>query len=147
MQLGVIVGLLFGLFIAFFAMLNTTTVIINYYFGQMSASVALIVLGSAFMGALAVGLFGLITKIRTGFAFWDYNNRVERLAKEVAQLQAQKQALADDLSYVNAECEEILRQKDAELEEIQQVEQAHKEVAAQTTAEEDNVEEDKTHDN
>ncbi|EEG77672.1 LapA family protein [Dethiobacter alkaliphilus] len=146
MQLGVIVGLVFGVIIAFFAMLNTETIIVNYFFGQVYASVAIVVLGSALAGALAVGMFGLVTKIRTGFAFWDYQNRVERLAKEVAQLQEQKKALTDDLSYVNAECEEILRQKEIELAECEE-EAAQQEVAAEATDQQEIVEEEKKDDN
>ncbi|MCW3491275.1 LapA family protein [Dethiobacter alkaliphilus] len=146
MQLGVIVGLVFGVIIAFFAMLNTETIIVNYFFGQVYASVAIVVLGSALAGALAVGMFGLVTKIRTGFAFWDYQNRVERLAKEVAQLQEQKKALSDDLSYVNAECEEILRQKEIELAECEE-EAAQQEVAAEATDQQEIVEEEKKDDN
>ena len=149
MQVSVIVGLLFGLVIAFFAMFNTEAVIVNYYFGQVNASVALVVLGSAAMGALAVGLLGLITQIRTGFTVWEYRNKLGRLTKEVADLQERKQALSDDLSFVNAECEQIVREKEAELEHWQQVEVAKKEadVVADPIEEQDIPEEEKKDDN
>ena len=118
MQLGLIVGLVFGLFIAFFAFLNTEVVTVNYFFGFVQASVAVIVLASAAMGALAVGLVGLVTQIRTGFSSWDSRNKVQRLTREVEELKEQKRALADDLSFVNAECEQVLREKEMKLEEI-----------------------------
>lgn len=119
MQWGMIVGLFFGLIIAFFAVLNTEAVILNYYFGQMQISVALLVLASATLGALAVGLLGLITQVRSGFAMWDFRNKVKRLSGEVENLKNQKRALTDDLSFVNAECEQVLREKEVELEEYQ----------------------------
>ena len=119
MQLGLIVGLVFGLFIAFFAFLNTEVVTVNYFFGFVQASVAVIVLASAAMGALAVGLVGLVTQIRTGFSSWDSRNKVQRLTREVEELKEQKRALADDLSFVNAECEQVLREKEMKLEECE----------------------------
>ena len=152
MQLGVIVGLLFSLVIAIFAMFNTEAVVVNFYFGQVNATVALVVLGSAAMGALAVGLFGFITQIRTGFTVWEYRNKLGRLTKEVAELQERKQALSDDLSFVNAECEQTLREKEAELENWQveaeaEAEQKEAAVVAEPTAEQDSLEEEKTDDN
>ena len=71
MQIGLIVGLLFGLVITFFAVINTELVTLNYHFGQFEISLALLVLAAAVMGALAVGLLGLVQQIRTGFALWD----------------------------------------------------------------------------
>ena len=120
MQWGLIVGLLFGLIIAFFAVLNTEAVTLNYYFGQMELSAALLVLASATLGALSVGLLGLIAQVRNGFAMWDFRNKVKRLASEVENLKEQKQALTDDLSFVNAECEQVLRAKEVQLEECQE---------------------------
>lgn len=118
MQLGVILGLLFGLVIAFFAVLNTETVILSYYFGRMETSVALLVLASAALGAMTVGLLGFLKHIRTGFTLWDYRNKLQRLSKEVDDLRLEKKALSDDLSFLNAECEQVVRQKDVQLEEL-----------------------------
>ncbi|MCR3921691.1 MAG: LapA family protein [Firmicutes bacterium] len=111
MQLGIIVGLVFGILIAFFAFLNRAVVTVNYFFGQVDSSVALIVLGSAMTGALAIGLFGFITQIRTGFAMWNFKNKTKHLTKEVEDLKEQKRALADDLSFLNAECEQMRKEK------------------------------------
>lgn len=116
MQLGVVIGLLFGFAIAFFAFLNTGVVSVNYYFGQVNASVALLVLASAFCGALAVALLGLYTQIKTGFSIWNFQNRLKRLTKEVEELKEQKKALSDDLAFAGAECEMALKEKEQELE-------------------------------
>jgi uncharacterized integral membrane protein len=130
MQLGLVVGLIFGVIIAFFAVLNTDTVTLNYYFGQINASVALLVLVSAAMGALAVSVVGLVKQVRTGFALWDYRNKLGRLQKEVEALKEQKKALYDDLAVTNAECEMALRQKEAELEDCREAEHELEEEAA-----------------
>jgi uncharacterized integral membrane protein len=120
MQLGVILGLLFGLVIAFFAVLNTETVIISYYFGRLETSVALLVLASAALGALTVGLLGFVKHIRTGFTLWDYRNKLQRLSKEAEALKEEKKALSDDLSFLNAEYEQAVRQKEAQLQECRE---------------------------
>ncbi len=117
MQIGVILGLLFGFVIAFFAVLNTDAVIISYYFGELETSAALLVLASAALGAITVGMLGLVKHIRTGFALWDYKNKLQRLNKEIEGLKREKKALSDDLSFLHAECEQIVRQKEAQLQE------------------------------
>lgn len=118
MQIGVILGLFFGLVIAFFAVLNTETVSLNYYFGSVNASVALLVLASAICGALAIGVLGFVKQLRAGFAIWDFSNKSKRLAKEVDSLKNQKNALADDLAFLQAEYENTLRQKEVECEHL-----------------------------
>jgi len=130
MQLGVILGLIFGLVIAFFAILNTEVVTFNYYFGQVRTSIALLVLSSAALGALAVGFLGFLKQIRTGFTLWDYQNKVQRLGKEVEELKNQKKALADDLSFLQRECENAIRGKEAELMRQREGQDARAENAA-----------------
>ena len=76
----------------------------------MEASVALLILASSTAGALAVGLLGLITQIRTGFTIWNYKNKAKHFAKELEDLKKQKQTLLDDLAAINAEFE-LLRQE------------------------------------
>ncbi len=118
MQIGVIFGLLFGLVIAFFAVMNTETVVLNYYFGNVETSVALLVLASAICGAITIGLFSFLKQIRAGFAIWDFRNKSRRLSKEVESLKEQKRALSDDLSFLQAEYENKVREKEAECEDL-----------------------------
>jgi uncharacterized integral membrane protein len=120
MQLAIVIFMIFGVIISFFAVLNTEAVTLNYYFGQINTSVALLVLVAAVFGALTVSLVGLIKQVRTGFAIWDYRNKLQHLQKEVEALREEKRALSDDLAYVNAECEMALRQKEAELDECRE---------------------------
>ena len=87
MQLGVIVGLTFGVLIAFL-LLSTGLPSLLIIFGQVEASVALLILASATAGALAVGLLGLITQIRTGFTIWNYKNKAKHFAKELEDKEA-----------------------------------------------------------
>lgn len=114
MQTGVIFGLLFAFIIALFAVMNTETVSVNYYFGRVETSAALLVLASAIFGALTVGFLGLVKQIAGGFTLWNYENQSKRLAKKAELLNAQKNALADDLSFLQAEYEEALRRREEE---------------------------------
>lgn len=140
MQIGVFVGLLFGLIIAFFAALNTEPVTLNYYFGQAESSLALLMILSAVAGALIVGLFGLIRQIGTGFAMWDFKNKHARLVKEVEALKEQKRALSDDLDFLQAEYENTMRQKELERENL--VKELQKEEIIQQAEQEDPAEAD-----
>lgn len=117
MQLGIIFGLIFGLIIAIFAILNTETVTFHYYLGTMETSVAVLVLAAAALGATAVGLFSFLKHVRTGFTLWDYQNRTQRLTKEVGRLKAQKEELVADLSFLEAECEQKVRERDSRPDE------------------------------
>jgi uncharacterized integral membrane protein len=120
MQLGIILGLIFGLIITIFAVLNTGTVIFRYYFGTVETSVAVLVLAAAALGAISVGLFSFLKTVRTGFTLWDYQNKLQRLTKEVGRLKAQKEELTADLSFLEAECEQKVREKDSRLDECQE---------------------------
>jgi len=108
MYLIIILSLLSGLAIAFFALMNTDVVVLNYYFGDVHASVAVIVLVSAILGALFIGLLAIIKQVRTGLTIWDYQNKHQRLSKEVDLLKEQRKDLTDKLSFLQAEYDEII---------------------------------------
>lgn len=142
MQIGVFLGLLIGLIVAFFAALNTESVTLNYYFGQVESSLALLMILSAVCGALAVGLLGFIRQIGTGFAMWDFKNKHARLVKEVEALKEQKRALSDDLAYLQAEYENTLRQKELERESLVRELQKEKEELKQRPQQENRAQAD-----
>jgi lipopolysaccharide assembly protein A len=64
MQLYLIFGFVFALIIATFAVINVGDVEINYVFGTATWPLVLVILGSAVIGGLSVGLFGLIKVIQ-----------------------------------------------------------------------------------
>ncbi|MDN4527687.1 LapA family protein [Fictibacillus fluitans] len=59
-----IFGLLFAVLIAVFAVVNGNDVEFNYIFGSVKWPLVLIILGSAAIGGLAVGLLGFIKIIQ-----------------------------------------------------------------------------------
>jgi uncharacterized integral membrane protein len=64
MQFYLIFGFIFTLVIATFAVINVSDVEINYLFGTAKWPLVLVILGSAGIGGLTVGLFSLIKIIQ-----------------------------------------------------------------------------------
>ena len=60
-----ILGLVFSLIIAIVALANTESVTVSYIFGRAEVSLILLILGSAFIGVLVMGLFSLFRSIRS----------------------------------------------------------------------------------
>jgi uncharacterized integral membrane protein len=64
MQVYLLLGLIFTLVIAVFAVINGNEVEFNYLFGKAEWPLVLIILGSAAIGGLSVGLLGFIKIIQ-----------------------------------------------------------------------------------
>ncbi|MFG6494571.1 lipopolysaccharide assembly protein LapA domain-containing protein [Fictibacillus sp. UD] len=80
MQLYLLFGFIFALIIATFAVINVGDVEINYLFGTANWPLVLVILGSAVIGGLSVGLFGLIKVIQ-----------LQRQVKKLHQIQNEKE--------------------------------------------------------
>ncbi|ASS66854.1 MULTISPECIES: lipopolysaccharide assembly protein LapA domain-containing protein [unclassified Paenibacillus] len=57
-------GLVFALLIAIFAVINVDPVRVNFMFATTSAPLILVILISALLGGLSIGLFGIIRQYR-----------------------------------------------------------------------------------
>jgi len=93
-----IMGLVFSLIIAIVALANNESVTVSYIFGRAEVSLILLILGSAFVGALAMGLFALFRSIRTAFAFREMRQKEETLQKKVKALEEEKVFLEAELN-------------------------------------------------
>jgi len=93
-----ILGLIFSLIIAIFALANTETVTVSYIFGRSDLPLILLILGSAFTGALVMGLFSLYRSIRSVFAFRQLRHGKENLEKEFKALEEEKIFLEAELN-------------------------------------------------
>ncbi len=91
-QWTLILALVFALIVAIFAVINVNVVEVHYFFGTASWPLILVILGSALMGAFAVGAAGFF--------------RVIQLQKERKQLQKEI---------------ELLRKQNDDVETIDQV--------------------------
>ena len=85
MQLYLLFGFVFALIIATFAVINVGDVEINYLFGTANWPLVLVILGSAVIGGLSVGLFGLIKVIQ-----------LQRQVKKLHQIHNEKQTWKEE---------------------------------------------------
>jgi lipopolysaccharide assembly protein A len=63
-QWNFILGLFFSLIVAIFAVMNVESVSVNYLIGYANIPLILIILGSALVGGVVVGLFGVLRQYR-----------------------------------------------------------------------------------
>ena len=80
-QWNLILGLLFALIVAIFAVVNVDSVRVNYVFGYSEIPLILIILGSALLGGLIVGMFGILRQYRQ-------QRQIKKLEKEIEQLKS-----------------------------------------------------------
>ena len=88
-QWNLLIGLVFALMVAVFAVINVEPVRVNYLFGQSDWPLVLVILGSVLMGGIIIGLVGLF--------------RVFILQRQVKILKSENQSLRDELNKDNAQ--------------------------------------------
>lgn len=98
MQIGFILALLFSILIAIFAILNNEVVQINYLFGRAPVSVVIVILASAFTGALIVGLFSLIGRIKFGLRSREHHNQLKKMEEDLNRMAQRESQLLEKLS-------------------------------------------------
>jgi uncharacterized integral membrane protein len=101
-----LVALLIGLFIAGVAFINNQVVTLNYYFGQISLTLFMLILGSAVAGALVMIFFGFYRSVHKFV-----NTRAERrnekeMQRRVDHLEKDKRNLKDDLGKRQSEIDD-----------------------------------------
>lgn len=74
-QWNLILGLIFALIVAIFAVINVDPVRVNYLFGEAEWPLILVIIGSVLMGGLIVGSVGL-------FRLFVVQRKVKALQKE-----------------------------------------------------------------
>lgn len=107
-----IISLIFSGVIAFFALINGETVSIDLFFYKLEASLALVVLASAILGAIIVTLLGLAQYIKMKM-------EIKKMAKENQELTRKNQELMKQVKDVNdaeatRNAEYVKRAKDLE---------------------------------
>ncbi len=88
-QLGVILALVFSIFIAIFALANNQPIAINYLVGKTDVSAVLVILGAAFLGALTIFLLGVYRQVKAVL-------RLRALQGELTELRTQLQAVEQE---------------------------------------------------
>lgn len=85
-QTALILGLIFALIIALFAVINVDPVTVNYAFGSAQWPLILVILFSVLMGGLAIFMFSLFRTVALKRQNKELINQNEQLKKEVHEL-------------------------------------------------------------
>lgn len=102
MQLLLVAALAFASVVAVFALQNAQTVIIRFFGWEREASVALISLGAAGLGALCAVLTGFVRQLGAGLRQRQLRLELERLQAELEEERQAKSALAAELERARA---------------------------------------------
>ncbi len=98
MQIGVIIALLFSILIALFAILNNEVVEINYLLGSAPVSIVIVILASAFLGALVVGVLSLVGRIKASLRFREYDSKFKKMEEKLEYLKEREAELMGQVS-------------------------------------------------
>ncbi|HED24224.1 MAG TPA: DUF1049 domain-containing protein [Firmicutes bacterium] len=109
-----ILALVFGLLIAIVALANQEAVSVNYIFGRSEVSLIILILGSAFVGALAMGLFSLFRGIQSAFSFRQLRQKQDEMQKKIKDLEEEKIFLTAEINKLSSVQEEVAEEKTAE---------------------------------
>jgi uncharacterized integral membrane protein len=115
LQITYILALLFAVVVALFAILNAQAVTVDFMFGEIEISLALVILISAFAGATILGFLGLFRQIKAGFKLRDMqskNKKLEERAQDIEEKLNQAEQRIQQL-------EEELASKDISIEELE----------------------------
>jgi len=99
-------AVLFGLIIAGVAMINNEVVTVNYFFGQVSLTLFMLILGSAFAGALFMGSLGIFRGINNYMSSQGDRGLKKELQNRVKTLEDEKKKMEDELRKQHKEREE-----------------------------------------
>jgi putative membrane protein len=130
LQLTYILALLFAVIVALFAILNAQAVTVDFLFGEFEVSLALVILISAFAGAIILGFLGLFRHVKTGFKLRDMQNKNKKLEEryrdmedKLGQAEQRIQQLEEELASKDLsvrELEDRLMEQQNQLEALQQ---------------------------
>lgn len=92
MPFTVILAFIFTLFITIFAVLNSAEVIIKVpFFGQFGISQAIVIIGSAAVGAFIVLVFSLVKQVKLNLQINKQTKRIRELESKINDLGVKKE--------------------------------------------------------
>ncbi len=112
-----LLALLVGLVIAVVAMINNEVVTVNYLFGQVSLTLFMLILGSAFAGAVFMGFLGIFRSIHNYMNSQGDRGLKKELERRVKLLEGEKGKLEAELSKQQKEREDAAAKAHGDLEE------------------------------
>lgn len=115
-QWTLLIGLVFAIIIAIFAVVNVDQVPVNYIFGEAYWPMILVILGSALIGAVISASFVF-------FNLFSKTRQIKHLTKDLEQRDQQIEQLTKDVAQKNEEIQHL--EKDLHAKEKQLTKQQH----------------------
>lgn len=112
-----VLALLFGVIIAVAAMINNEVVTVNYLFGQVSLTLFMLILGSAFTGAMFMASLGIFRGIQNYMNSQGERGHKKDLKHRVKLLEDEKKKLENDLKKQQEEREDAAAKAHKALED------------------------------
>ncbi|MDK2835583.1 MAG: hypothetical protein PWP21_360 [Thermosediminibacterales bacterium] len=107
MQYTLVFGLIFALLVAIFAISNSTEVVIKFPWGNYPVSQAIVILGSAVLGAVVVFLFGIVNQVKSRIKLWDTQKKVKNYEKEIKELKERLEKAEAEMSIYKQNIEKL----------------------------------------
>lgn len=77
MQLYVVLTLIFAILITLFAIFNAEVILVNFLFAEVDMPLALVIIGSALVGAIAMLIFDTFRRIKSGKNIKDLKKQLD----------------------------------------------------------------------
>ena len=110
-------ALIVGLVIAGVAAINNEVVTLNYYFGQLSLTLFMLILGSAAAGAIFMGSLGIYRSIHNYMGSQGERGHKKDLQHRVKVLEDEKKKMEDELMKRQKERNDIATKAHTDLED------------------------------
>ena len=98
MQLNVVLTLIFAIVIAAFALFNAAVVTVSFFFAKVELSLAIVIIGSALIGALIIWFFDAFKKLKTNKQIKDLSKKNTEFEKQLIQKEAYAKELEEKVS-------------------------------------------------
>lgn len=110
-----IVALAFAVVVAMFAIQNSALVSVSFFSWQLrDISLAVVILGSAAAGALAVGLFTLVREIGLRLSLRSCHAKLDSTSKELGEVRESNLRLEQELEVLKGQMDAKARELDKE---------------------------------
>ncbi|HZX47148.1 MAG TPA: LapA family protein [Clostridia bacterium] len=115
MQFKYVMALLFALMVAIFALLNAQPVTVDFIYDEFQISLALVILVSAFAGAVILGFLGIFRQVKESFKSREMNARIKNLEEQLKETVDRNTEAELKL----AEVEACIRERDSRIKELE----------------------------
>lgn len=113
MQFKLIIVFLCALFVAIFALQNSAPMMVNLFIWHFETKAAIVILGSAILGALCIGVLSFIKQVGVGVRILDHQGKIKKLEGEINNLNGEISSFETIVGRLEEEKLELLNLNEA----------------------------------